>query len=104
MHAGLVPGVSLEQQSAHDMTCMRNLVAVAAAGSGGPSYRAIEGTSEGEAWAGIWQGPYKVYFGHDAKRGLQLNWPMAVGLDTGCCYGNVMLASLSQSRQLVNKH
>jgi hypothetical protein len=92
VHAGLVPGVDLERQSRQDMTCMRNLVPAA----GGAGHRAIEGAGEGEGWAGVWRGPHKVYFGHDAKRGLQLQWPLAVGLDTGCCYGKCFACSRTQ--------
>lgn len=85
VHAGLVPGVSLEQQRRGDMTTMRNLVRDEERAGG---WRAISKTSQGSGWVEEWRGPYKVYFGHDAKRGLQTSSSFAKGLDTGCCYGN----------------
>jgi hypothetical protein len=81
VHAGLVPGVDIGKQKARDLYLMRNL-------KQGPS-GALEGTDDsklGVAWAPQWnEGPH-VYFGHDAKRGLQL-CEGATGLDTGCVYG-----------------
>jgi hypothetical protein len=113
VHAGLVPGVPLDQQDGSDMYQMRNLVSsckdttTTAAGSCGSvdnsssgksvsstvsEWKAIASGKEGVAWASEWKvkdGPH-VYFGHDAKRGLQL-FDNATGLDTGCCYGELVL-------------
>lgn len=99
VHAGLVPSVSLEEQQPLDMVAMRNVVEEAVEGGGngaaGPArrFRACERAEPGStAWAPEWRGPH-VYFGHDAKRGLQMA-PRATGLDTGCVYGGSLSAAL----------
>jgi len=72
VHAGLVPGVALDAQQPIDLVTMRNLAEAIDAGGGGPRFRACEKAEPGAtAWAAEWRGPRHVYFGHDAKRGLQ---------------------------------
>lgn len=80
MHAGLVPGVPLEQQQLTNLFKMRH-VAQAANGS----YAASEEGASLLPWGSVWKGPQHVFFGHDAKRRLQ-DLPSATGVWL-CCIG-----------------
>jgi diadenosine tetraphosphatase ApaH/serine/threonine PP2A family protein phosphatase len=91
-HAGLVPGVPLEQQRRDDVLNMRSLTP-----EGRPSRR----IADGAPWASVWPGPEHVIFGHDAIRGLQ-QYPFATGLDTGCVYGKALTGLLLPERRLVS--
>lgn len=81
VHAGLLPGVPLEEQHLNDMIIMRNVVT-----KEDGNVSASESRLVGEQWAAVWPGPEHVYFGHDAVRGFQ-SFPLCTGLDTGCLYG-----------------
>lgn len=96
VHAGLVPGIPLEHQAPEDMTTMRDLVR-----GDDMSYRASYKSELGAvAWADEWPSRPHVYFGHDAKRGLQLA-KYATGLDTGCVYGGALSAAILERGRTV---
>ena len=82
VHAGVTPGVSVEEMDPRDLVSMRNVVKR----SDGSGFTPTKSHKEGSAWATSWLGPQHVYFGHDARRMLQ-ETPHATGLDTGCVYG-----------------
>jgi hypothetical protein len=107
VHAGIVPGVPLHLQLREDMVTMRNIDAII----GGSSTHSTKSTNSetwvacpspkfGRSWAEIYCDgnymttddgrPVHIYFGHDAKRGIQ-RLPYATGLDTGCCYGKLLV-------------
>ena len=73
VHAGLRPGVPLEEQSLDDLTALRTL---------GPDRESREGVP----WYEFYDGRATALFGHwpaaTPRRG-----PRAIGLDTGCVYG-----------------
>ena len=52
-------------------------------------------------WASIWNGPFDVIFGHDARRGLQ-RYPKAIGLDTGVVYGKRLTGLVLPQKALVS--
>ncbi len=91
VHAGLVPGVAIEQQRREHLLNLRSL-----AGGAHPTSRLLVHWP----WAAAWQGPERVVFGHDAVRGLQQQ-PMATGLDTGCVYGRFLTGLILPERRFI---
>jgi serine/threonine protein phosphatase 1 len=51
-------------------------------------------------WWQAYRGPSRVFYGHDAMRGLQVR-PRTVGLDTGCVYGNALSGYVLEEEQVV---
>ena len=92
-HAGLIPGVPLHQQSVFSMTKMRNILRHEHG-----ELESLERDTDGENWATYWRTPPHVYYGHDAKRGLQKH-EFATGLDTGCYKGRELTGVLLPSRE-----
>lgn len=110
VHAGLVPGVPLEQQRLLDMIQIRNVLEVTEGGDsqGVRRYVAHHGVDKGEAWAKAWcardnagSPPNTVVFGHDGPRGLQLH-PFALGLDSNCCNGGSLTAYVLPAKEVVS--
>jgi predicted phosphodiesterase len=91
VHAGLVPGVAVEDQREEHLRSLRSI-----ADSGEPTSRLLVHYP----WAAKWRGPEWVVFGHDAVRGLQ-QYPLATGLDTGCVYGRQLSALVLPEGKLV---
>jgi len=81
VHAGVVPGVPLEDQDPATMMRIRSL------GVRG------EARDHGGAipWGSRYMGPPHVVFGHAASLEAQVH-PWATGVDTGCVYGGYLTA------------
>jgi predicted phosphodiesterase len=92
VHAGLAPGVPVEQQRREDLLNLRSIR---------PDGRTSKRAEDGVPWASVWPGPEHVFFGHDAMRGLQ-QYAHATGLDTGCVYGGSLTAQVLPERRLVS--
>ena len=87
VHAGVRPGVALDEQSVEDLTELRTL---------GEDRRSREGTP----WYEVYEGEKTVIFGHwpagELRRG-----PRALGIDTGCVYGYQLTAYIIETEEEV---
>jgi serine/threonine protein phosphatase 1 len=83
VHAGVRPGVALYSQTSEDLTELRSM---------GKDRTARDGTP----WYDVYDGEKVVLFGHwpapKPRRGKQ-----AIGLDTGCVYGNELTAYIIET-------
>ncbi|KAL9184982.1 hypothetical protein ACHAXT_002759 [Thalassiosira profunda] len=85
VHAGLAPTTGLDEQLTSTMVTVRN----------------VEVDGKTQAWAKTWRGPELVIFGHDAKRGLQME-AHAIGLDSGCVYGKKLTGIILPEKEYVS--
>ena len=109
VHAGLVPGEEMVDQDPEVLMNIRNIDA---------HTMTPNKDQGGEAWIDFWNGPEMVLFGHDAVRGLQLKKHdkkddkddkeggekgsiLAVGLDSGACYGGELSALILPDLHIV---
>jgi len=88
VHAGIRPGVPLDQQTASDLTEIRTMGA-------DPTRR------KGVAWFDVYRGPKTILFGHWPKKKPR-RAEFAIGLDTGCAYGGHLTAYVIESGEFVS--
>jgi calcineurin-like phosphoesterase family protein len=89
VHAGVLPGVPIEQQKRKTLLRIRSI---------GPDGEAIATRDGGRPWAATYRGPPHVVFGHNASPAPQL-YRSATCLDTGCVYGGRLTALILSEGQ-----
>lgn len=124
VHAGIVPSLPLHLQERTNLVTMRNLLKVSS-GDGPEVDVATTRIDIGTPWVDSWTGsinapagppstapgdtrqpqqsqqsPWHIYFGHDARRGLQTA-AFATGLDTGCVYGKKLTGIILPEKRLI---
>jgi len=103
VHAGVIPDRKLAQHTPYEMTTMREVFK-----RPDGTYETIQHRSQQQQippdstpWAKLYNGEHGfVCFGHDARRGLQKE-KHAIGLDTGCVYGEILTAFVSPGKELI---
>src|SRR2546430_329020 len=88
VHAGVRPGVPLDEQMANDLTNLRTMGADPARRKGTP-------------WYDVYRGEKIVLFGHWPAAEPRVN-EKAIGLDTGCVYGGRLTAYIVESNEFVS--
>lgn len=116
VHAGLVPGVALEEQEVESLLTVREVAQKWPTRIGSVSTKEswVNINKKGKQninketiapWASVWKvnndaRKTTIVFGHDAKRGIQ-KCEFAIGLDSGCCYGRELTGLILPERKLI---
>ena len=95
VHAGVVPGRSIDAQDPNDLLTMRCLDA-----NGRPDAKRAPDGQEHRRWAASYASATHVVFGHNALTEPQLH-AHATGIDTGCVYGGRLTAVLLSETETV---
>jgi hypothetical protein len=101
VHAGLVPGIPLEEQDPHAVMHIRSLNRREGNEDGFIPTEIFEEEGwvvEWDRWQDTLESKTTVIFGHDAKRRLQLG-KYTIGLDSSCLYGNQLSAIVIGARE-----
>ncbi len=88
VHAGVRPGISLDEQSLEDLTELRTLGSDRTSRTGVP-------------WFQVYDSEKVVLFGH-WPTAEPTRAPHAIGLDTGCVYGNRLSAFVVETKEIVS--
>jgi len=100
VHAGLIPHIPLQEQSPFLLMNLRNIIIDNQHDvTNKVGMKGISGRDYGERWASFWKGPQHIFFGHDARRGLQID-SYSTGLDTGCVYGGYLTACILKCNEI----
>ena len=86
VHAGVRPGISLDQQDEADLLELRTL-------------GKKRTKRKGMAWYDVYEGEKFVFFGHWPSQRPRVG-PKALGLDTGCVYGHRLTACDAETGEL----
>jgi bis(5'-nucleosyl)-tetraphosphatase (symmetrical) len=103
VHAGLIPGVPLAEQSIPTMVTLRELPQTLTEKNNSDRTEMHHDGPDAplpSSWASRWKGPEQIIFGHDAKRGLQQT-DYCIGLDTGAVYGKQLTGIILPERTIV---
>lgn len=88
VHAGVRPHIPLARQSSSDLTELRTLGRDRA-------------SREGVPWYEVYDGEQSVLFGHWPASQPRVA-PRAIGLDTGCVYGNRLTAFIIETGEFIS--
>ena len=59
-----------------------------------------DASPENPFWFELYAGPERIFYGHDAMRGVQIH-THSVGLDSGCVYGGLLSGIILETGELV---
>lgn len=98
VHAGMRPGVRVEDQEPNALLRMRYLDRT----TGKMRKLDDELSPVSDAyWSTVWTGPESVVYGHHVHRGVAVDEPApgvrCLGIDTGCCFGRSLTAAIFES-------